>query len=365
MRVLKPKLLILSVIFVIFSLFFGSQANIKAQTENELHEGRVVEIIQEYFIEEAGRRNLYQEIRLLATSGSLEGSELIVENGGPITTSIGRFDIGDKVVFMQIPTYEGESTYIITDFVRREGLLALFILFVVVVVAIGKWWGISSLLGMAFSFIVIFKFILPMIVKGYDAVLIAIIGSAFIIPVTFSLSHGLNRKTLIAVAGTLITLIITGSLAVFFVDLTNLTGFSTDEANFLQFELGERINMKGILLAGIIIASLGILDDITISQASIVRELKSANKKLTQNELFKKAMNVGTDHIASLVNTLILVYTGASLPLLLLFITGTSPFSEVINYEMIADEVVKTLVGSIGLVLAVPITTLIAVKFSR
>ena len=149
-------------------------------------------------------------------------------------------------------------------------------------------------------------------------------------------------------------------MANIFVEAAKLTGFASEEAGFLQVAKQGAMNMKGLLLAGIIIGVLGVLDDITISQSAIVFQLKEANEKLKFNELYKRAMNVGQDHISSMVNTLVLVYTGAALPLLLLFIDNPHPFSEIVNYEIIADEIVRTLVGSIGLILAVPITTVIA-----
>jgi len=213
---------------------------------------------------------------------------------------------------------------------------------------------------MAISFLIIFSFILPQIVSGANPVEIAILGSLVIIPVSFFLSHGFNRKTFVAIVGTLIALVITGILSNIFVDTAHLTGFASEEAGFLQVIKQGTINMKGLLLAGIIIGVLGVLDDITISQSSIVFQLKETNSRLTMDELYKRAMDVGQDHISSMVNTLILVYTGAALPLLLLFINNPHPFSEIINYEIIADEIVRTLVGSIGLVLSVPITTFVA-----
>ena len=163
----------------------------------------------------------------------------------------------------------------------------------------------------------------------------------------------------------MIALVITGFLAKFFVQVTRLTGYASEEAAFLQYARQGAVDIKGLLLAGIIIGTLGILDDITIAQAAIVQQLKQANKKMKPKELFSQAMRVGQDHIASMITTLILVYTGAALPLLLLFIDNPLPFSQVINYEIIAEEIIRTLVGSIGLITAVPITTFLAsrVKF--
>ena len=238
--------------------------------------------------------------------------------------------------------------------------MLLLILFVVSTIAVAKWRGILSLIGMGVSFLVIFSFILPKILSGSNPVEIAILGSLIIIPVSFFLSHGFNKKTIVAIAGTLIALIITGVLANVFVEAAKLTGFASEEAGFLQVARQGTVNIKGLLLAGIIIGVLGVLDDITISQSAIVFQLKKANEKLKFNELYKRAMNIGRDHISSMINTLVLVYTGAALPLLLLFIDNPHPFSEIANYEIIADEIVRTLVGSIGLILAVPITTVIA-----
>jgi uncharacterized membrane protein len=225
---------------------------------------------------------------------------------------------------------------------------------------IGRLWGITAIIAMAFSFFVIFKLILPQILSGSDPVFIAVFGSIVIIPVSFYSSHGLNKKTTIAIVGTVISLVITGVLAVIFVEASKLTGFASEEASFLQVARGGAINMKGLLLAGIIIGTLGILDDVTISQASVVNQLDMTDKKLSFGELYGRAMSVGQDHISSMVNTLVLVYTGAALPLLLLFVNNPHSFLEIINYEIVADEVVRTLVGSIGLVAAVPITTLIS-----
>ena len=303
---------------------------------------------------------LYQKLELLVLKGSLKGEVIEAESGNLPTSNLPKYKVGDGLIVAYSQDLEGNRVFYITDYIRRNSLLWLFAIFLIISLLIGRWQGLTSLIGLAISFLVIFKFILPQIYNGADPVQIAILASLVIIPVTFLLSHGLNKKTGVAIAGTLAALILTGILANLFVNLSQLTGFASEEAGFLQAYKPGLINMKGLLLAGIIIGVLGILDDITISQAAIVDQLKKANPKLRLKELYKKAMNVGRDHIASMINTLILVYTGAALPLLLLFINNPSPFSQVINYEIIADEVVRTLVGSIGLILAVPITTLIA-----
>jgi len=215
---------------------------------------------------------------------------------------------------------------------------------------------------MLLSFGVLFIFVLPQIQAGRDPVLIAVISSIFIIPITFYLSHGFERKTTIAVIGTFIALVITGILAVLFVNGAHLNGFSED-AMFLQTMDGVQYNLRGILLSGIIIGTLGVMDDITVSQTSIVFQLYDVKKDMTVMELFTRSIQIGKDHIASMVNTLVLVYTGASLPLLLLFMNNPRPLGEILSVEAVSTEIVRTLVGSIGLILAVPITTFLASIF--
>jgi uncharacterized membrane protein len=359
------KKIILIFSFLIPIVIFNNQAHAQVVdpenvTQEETLEGKVVEITKEEEIEEFGTKRWYQEIEIEISKGSLEGKNIVVISGEFATANSTKYKIDDKLVIISSKDLDGNNYYYITDYVRRGSLIVLFLIFAVLATAVGKFWGLASILGMIYSFIVIFKFILPQIINGHNPVLMAIIGSMFIIPVTFYLSHGFNKKTHVAIVGTIISLIITGVLAAVFVNISKLTGYASEEAGFLQSEIGGTINMKGVLLAGIIIGTLGVLDDITVSQSAIVYQLKKANKKLGFRQLFSRAMKVGHDHISSLINTLVLVYAGVAMPLLLLFVNNPRPFSEVINYEIIADEIVRTLVGSIGLITAVPITTVLA-----
>lgn len=366
---MKFKTFVISILALLSSFFFLFAApsfsqgldfsNAEVPQEESL-EASVVSILEEKEVEVMDEKQLYQKIELLVTKGSLKDKKIIIESGDIPLANLQKYKVGDKVIVSYSKDFEGNDYFYITDYIRRSSLFWLFALFVILVAVVAKWRGLSSLLGMGISFFVIFSFILPKISAGSDPIQIAIIGSLFIIPITFYLSHGFNKKTTIAIAGTVIALIITGILAGIFVEAAKLTGFASEEAGFLQVAKQGEINIKGLLLAGIIIGVLGVLDDITVSQSAIILQLKEANPKMKFDELYKRAMNVGQDHISSMVNTLVLVYTGAALPLLLLFSDNPHPFSEVINYEIIADEIVRTLVGSIGLVLAVPITTLIA-----
>ncbi len=252
------------------------------------------------------------------------------------------------------------NNWIITDFVRGPALLKLFLIFVFIVVAIGRWWGVRSIISLAASFLVIFGLVIPLILKGMNPLIVTLIGSFIIVPVTFYISHGIKIKTHVAVTGTIIALIISGLLATTFMNSAYLTGFSSEEAGFLSIMTQNQLDIRGLLLAGIIISLLGTLDDVAISQASFVQQLKETDPKMKFRELFIRAMRVGQDHISSMVNTLVLVYAGASLPLLLLFSTSNTSPVEIINLEIVAEEIVRTLSGSIGIVLAAPITTLIA-----
>lgn len=294
----------------------------------------------------------------------VQNLDLILQNGEKISiknnfTAFANekvYAVGDKVV---LDNYE--DGFYIVDYVRKPALALLFGLFVVVVLLVNRRKGIYSLLSMGFSFLVLFKLLLPLLLIGVDPVLAVLLGAGLMLPVIFYLSHGFNRKTTIAMVGTLVTLTITGILATIFTEVAKLSGLATEEAGFLKQVAGANINFQGLLLAGMIISILGVLDDVTITQTSVVEQLKASKNRITFKELYTRSMSVGRDHIASVVNTLILVYAGASLPLLLLFVDASQQsIGQILNLDFMAEEIVRTLVGSIGLVLAVPITTLFA-----
>jgi uncharacterized membrane protein len=366
MKVKTPFLLLLSVLISLFIFFpqltFAQQDQFVPPKEEKL-EAVVTAIKEEKEYEQAGKKQLFQKIELKVTKGSKKDTTVTIESGNIPVVNVRKFQVGDKVLITASKTPDGKEFLYITDYIRRNTLYWLFALFAGLTILIGRKRGLLSLVGMGFSFFIIFSFILPQISAGKDPVSITILASLVIIPVTFFLSHGINKKTLTAIAGTITALILTGVLANFFVEAARLTGFASEEAGFVEAAKQGAVNIRGLLLAGIIIGALGILDDITISQAAIVYQLKHAAPHLSFRELYLKAMEVGKDHIASVVNTLVLVYTGAALPLLLLFIDSPSPFSEVINFEILAEEIVRTLVASIGLILAVPITTFLTAYF--
>jgi uncharacterized membrane protein len=269
------------------------------------------------------------------------------------------YEAGQQVRLAVI-TQEGfEPTYFISDFRRSTPLLVLAALFITAVVAFGRGQGARALIGLALTFLLIIGFIIPAVLDGRSPLTVAIVGSLLIMIVTLYLSHGFSAKTTAAVVGTSLALLVTGLLAVAFVSATNLTGFASEEARLANVEVGG-LSLRGLLLAGIIIGGLGVLDDVTMSQASTVFQLRRANASLGFTELLRGALNVGRDHIAATVNTLFLAYAGASLPLLILFAGSPDPFGTVVTSETVAVEIVRTLVGSIGLIAAVPITTALA-----
>jgi len=348
-------------LFLFLSFFVTKVQAQDVLPKEETLVGRIVKILEEKKLEVEGQPpSQYQKLEVLVTEGSLKDKTVNIEVGDIAVVNQQKYQPNEEVVITYTKGMDNEDVFYITDYVRHKSLIWLFVIFVILTVIVGKWRGLSSLVGMGLSFLVIFKYILPSISGGADPINTAIIGSLFIIPISFYLSHGFNKKTTVAVVGTLITLVITGFLAKTYVEVARLTGFASEEAGFLQVAKQGVMNMKGLLLAGIIIGVLGVLDDITISQSAVVFQLKKANPLIKQRELYKAAMNVGQDHIASMVNTLILVYTGAALPLFLLFINNPKPFHQIVNFEPVAEEIVRTLVGSIGLILAVPITTFIA-----
>jgi uncharacterized membrane protein len=246
--------------------------------------------------------------------------------------------------------------YTLYDFERRGPMLLLAGLFVLVVLLFARWRGALSLVGLAISLVIVLLFVVPAILDGKSALLVALVGAFAVAFTTIPLAHGWGPKSLAALLGSLASLLITALLAVLFTNLTHLTGLSSEEAIFLQIGAAN-VSLQGLLLAGMIIGALGVLDDVTISQASTVLALRRANPGLPFRGLFGLALEVGRDHVSATVNTLVLAYVGSALPILLLFSAADLGVGDAANLEVVAKEVVATLVGSIGLITAVPITT--------
>ncbi|WP_328748691.1 YibE/F family protein [Streptomyces sp. NBC_00285] len=266
---------------------------------------------------------------------------------------------GQKVVVAYEPSAPRDLQYSVTDVNRRFPMGLLAGIFALAVVVVGRLRGVMALVALAISFMVLNFFVLPAILQGSNPLLVAVIGSSAIMLIALYLCHGLSARTSVAVLGTLISLVLIGILGSQFIGWAALTG-NTDDNTGLIHGLYPSIDMSGLLLAGVIIGSLGVLDDVTVTQTSAVWELHEANPAMGWRGLYRAGIRIGRDHIASVVNTLVLAYAGAALPLLLLFSIAQSSVGVVANSELVAEEIVRTLVGSIGLVASVPVTTVLA-----
>ncbi|MFF3637632.1 YibE/F family protein [Streptomyces sp. NPDC002250] len=266
---------------------------------------------------------------------------------------------GEKVVVAYEPSAPKDLQYSVTDVNRKLPMALLAGVFALAVVVVGRLRGVMALVALAVSFMVLTFFILPAILQGSNPLVVAVVGSSAIMLIALYMCHGLSARTSVAVLGTLASLLLIGVLGSGFIDWAALTG-NTDDSTGLIHGLFPSIDMSGLLLAGVIIGSLGVLDDVTVTQTSAVWELHEANPAMGWRELYRAGIRIGRDHIASVVNTLVLAYAGAALPLLLLFSIAQSSVGTVANSELVAEEIVRTLVGSIGLVASVPVTTALA-----
>ena len=302
-------------------------------------------------------RCLSASFRLL--EGPDEGRTVTIELPANSTRVVG-VELGRRVLLGHQPDVEGfEYVYLEPD--RRSPLLALAGLFALAVVALGGWKGASALVGLLATLLVLFLFVVPAILDGRDPLLVALVGSVAIAFAALYLSHGVDVKTTVALLGTLGGLLCAAILAVVFMGAAEITGLASEEALFLT-ALGTNLDLRGLILGGMMIGALGAIDDITVTQASAIWELRSVDPAMPRRRLIRSGMRIGRDHVASTVNTLVLAYAGASMPLLILFVLSDQPMGRVANGEIVATEIVRTLVGSLGLIASVPITTWLAVQ---
>ncbi|MGI5165564.1 YibE/F family protein [Spirillospora sp. CA-253888] len=287
-----------------------------------------------------------------------------MEKGRVVTTALPsgpgsqRFGTGDKVIVLHLADTPEGNPYQLSDHDRSGPLWLVGAAFVLAVVAFGRWRGLTALVGLAVTFVLLLKFLIPAVLAGEPPLAVAIVCAAAIMLAVLYLTHGFTVPTSIAVIGTLASLTLTGVLAWAAIGLTRLSGI-TDESS-LNLDLTYQISTQGLLLASIIIGSLGVLDDVTVTQSMTVAELAHANPAYRFAELYRAGARVGRAHIASVINTIILAYAGASLPLLLLFSIGRQPLGEVLTGSVVAQEIVRSVAGTLGLIAAVPITTALA-----
>lgn len=296
--------------------------------------------------------NKNQEIRAVILEGENKDREVVFNND---FTPLAPGDI----FYMNHTTRDGEEFFAMMEPYRLNIIYILLFIFIALTVFVGGWQGLRGLVSLALSFVLILYALLPGILAGYSPVLVSIIVSSFIIIVGSYITHGFNKTTTSAVLGMILTIIITGTLAVVSVNYGNFTGYDNEEAVFLNRNFQGEIDLVGILIGGIMIGLLGVLYDIAINQAIFVEELHHIAPHIKRKNIFKRAMRMGREHIGALVDTLAIAYAGASLPLLLLF-SGSTNLELILNREIFATEIVRILIGSISLILAVPITTFIA-----
>lgn len=315
-------------------------------------------------IQDSGRHTIpgvgllsnYQNIQAEIITGEEKGKSITIANDFITLTEGQKF-----YVLKMTHAHNGRVTYSVSDVDRLPWLLFFLILFIACVVIFGGIQGVRGLLSLFGGLFLIFYLLLPQIVAGASPLLISIIVSSLIAIVGSYITHGFNRTTSSAVVGMVITVVLTGVMAWFAVHVSQLTGFDSEEASYLSLNTNGALDLRGLLMGGIMIGLLGVLYDSAIGQAIAVEELWRAKPDLSRSYVYARALRIGREHIGALVNTLAIAYVGAALPLLVLFsFPDGIPPQFIINRELFATEIIRTLIGSIGLVLAIPITTAIS-----
>lgn len=326
----------------------------------------VTQIIEEGQIDLGGNLQTYQIARVNILEGEYAGIVMEIDYGRrQVRSDDYLLQPGDKIIVTISKTPDNVVNAYFVDYVRTTPILWLTLLFAVAIVLISQWKGVRAMLSMAFSLYIIIDYIIPHILAGDDPLTVSIIGSIILLAVTLYLTYGWTLKTHAAVISMVAVLLITGALAGLFVVFAKLNGSGDENVMFLMQLSETPISLRGLFLGGLIIGALGVLDDLVTTQASAVFELHHANPSLGFRGLYRAAMRIGQDHVAATVNTLVLAYAGASLPMLLMFSLGRGDYGYIVNFSFIAEEIVRTLVGSLGLIAAVPITTAIAIFFAQ
>lgn len=358
-------LILLLAAFVIWGIPYFFETPLPEAMNSPLGTGtvkaEVTAILEEGEITLGDTTQNYQLLRVRLLEGEFAGVPFDIDYGKRQIHPPGvRFDVSDVILVSVSQGPNGVINAYFADYVRTPMLGWLALAFALAIIVTGKWKGLRSLLGMAFSLFVIIGYIIPHILTGEDPIRVSIIGSAILLTVTLYLTYGWTLKTHASTLGMILVLVLTGTLTWFAIQLTRLNGTGDEEALFLMQMSTATINLRGLLLGGMIIGALGVLDDLVTTQSSAVFELHATDETLGFRALVARAMRIGQDHVAATVNTLVLAYAGASLPTLLMFSLNRGNYLTLLNFEFIAEEVVRTLVGSLGLIAAVPLTTVIA-----
>lgn len=333
-----------------------------SETNDSYQQAIVTAILQDNDMTIEETQQPFQQVRVRVLTGPQVGRELELDHGGYLTiTAQQKVAVGERVVLLTNENPSGTPTNYIADKLRLAPLALAIGLFFVLAFVLGRKQGFLSSIGLVFSLIVLTQLTVPALLRGWNPILVSLVSALLIICPALLLAHQVKRRTLLALAGVLLTLVLAGGLALLLVSLTKLTGMGSEDAYLLQLGPTASLNLRGLLLGGIIIGVLGVLDDVATTQVAAVDELRIANPNLPSRELYRRGMQVGREHIASLVNTLVLAYAGAALPLfIILRINQATPSWVIFNGEFLAEEVIRTVVGSAALMLAVPISTALA-----
>lgn len=366
----KWSIVILTLFLLLSPITVFCESNITAPIIDITFKAKITKLLEEREINrDDGSKSIQQNLQMVGLENQWKDKTIESYGVSDIDVpSAHTYNVGDIVLVSAVQNNTGSTDFYVLDFIRTKYLYLLTFIFVLVVILIGRMKGVKSLISLVVSFFVIIGFIVPRIVAGDSPLLVGILGSLAILAAIIYLTEGWNRKSHIALMCVLVSLLVTFGLSWIFSSLTRLTGMAQEETIFLLGTNNGQINFRGLLLAGILIGAVGVLDDIIIGQIEAVKQIKKANPALDHSAVYKASYKIGNTHLGTMVNTLFLTYAGASLPLLLLAHFGNAgvvSFEQIINNELIATEIVRTLVGSIGVALAMPISTFLATILIR
>ena len=362
------KILLIIVSFLFLFIFFIEKPNFLSPEDTNFYRAKIIEIKEEgKIVDPYGVENIYQDLKIKILNGPNKSEEIEIRYGELLFSILSDNEkVKEKeLVIIKKINLENGPAYDIYDKYRLRPLLIIIAIFFSLIVWLVGIRGVGSILSLFFSIIVVVSLVMPYILIGSNPLYVCLVGSLIIIVPSMYLGHGFNKRTSIALLSTLIAIVLAVILSEIFVSLTKLGGVTGEDAYYLQRGLRGLINLKGLLLGGIIIGTLGVIDDITINQTVVVDELRKTNPSLNFKQLYNKSLVIGKEHIISMVNTLALAYVGITLPGLLIFILnkGDTPLWVLINNEWLAEEMIRTLVGSVVLFSAVPISAFLAVYF--
>ena len=348
----KSKIIIFMLCFLLLPNIVFASGNIKEEYQLNLYKAKVIKIENEKKIKDS----VIQKVRIKILNKDYKNKETVItktyiDNGYDKLLKKGNRIIIHKEV------NDEEVSFYFNNIDKTYSLLMLVLIFILFVILLGGFKGIKALIALIITILLILFFLVPLLLKGYSPIILSIITCIISSILTFIITSGFSKKTLTAILGVSFGLLVGGIFAYVFGIITKTTGFSSDNAQMLQYLPGGiKFDFKGLLFAGIIIGSLGACMDVSISIASSLEEIKGQNKKISDKELIKSGFNIGKDIMGTMVNTLVLAYTGSSLATLLIFSGLNKSFTEIINLDSIATEIIRALSGSIGLLFAIPFT---------